>query len=446
MGNLFRLGGAADHGMKLRALKASVLLSVLFLVVYHTCNWVTAQRADVGTVYFGWERLVPFVPFFILPYMSIDLFFIAAPFLCRDESELRAYSRRVALAILVAGACFLLFPLQLAVDRPQPEGWLGVIFGNFCKIDRPHNLLPSLHIALCTILAVHYARHSSGFWRVASDLWFALIALSALLTYQHHFIDLVGGFILALLCFYFMREKPMMSDLTPNPRLGWIYAFGAIFLLAAAIGLRGWGWLLLWPAFATAMVAGAYFAAGPGIFRKEDGRLNWSARLLLAPCLIGQRVSLWHYQRQCRPWDEVSPAVWIGRQLSDGEAAEAIRGGVTAVLDLTAEFSEAAPFRSIAYRNVAILDLTAPTASELREAVAFIDSQATNGRVYVHCKIGYSRSAAVVGAWLVASGAAQTADEAIARLRAVRPSIVIRPEAQAALRIFAESHAQAPGR
>ncbi len=69
--------------------------------------------------------------------------------------------------------------------------------------------------------------------------------------------------------------------------------------------------------------------------------------------------------------------------------------------------------------------------------MSFLDSHVANGIVYVHCKIGYSRSATVIGAWLVASGAAGTADEAIARLRAVRPSIVIRPEAEEALRAFA---------
>jgi hypothetical protein len=42
----------------------------------------------------------------ILPYMSIDLFFIAAPFLCRTEEELRTFSRRVIAAILIAGFVF----------------------------------------------------------------------------------------------------------------------------------------------------------------------------------------------------------------------------------------------------------------------------------------------------------------------------------------------------
>ena len=422
--------------MKMRALKASIFLSLLFLVVYHICNWITAHRTGVGTIYFAWERQIPFIPFFILPYMSIDLFFVAAPFLCDDEAELRTFSRRIALSILVAGACFLLFPLQLAVARPQADGWLGVIFRNFCAIDRPHNLLPSLHIALCTILAVHYARHSRGFWRVASDVWFILIALSALFTYQHHVIDVAGGFVLAVMCFYFVREKFPPADVTPNVRLAGKYSAGAVALFALAIWLRGWSWLLLWPAIALALVAAAYFGVGTAIFRKEQGQLTWSARLLLAPCLLGQWISLWHYRRQCRPWDEAAPHVLIGRRLNNGEATDAVHAGVTAVLDLTGEFSEPAAFRGVEYRNIAILDLTAPTPAQLKEAIAFIDSTSSRGTVYVHCKIGYSRSAAVVGAWLVASGAEPTADAAMARLRAVRPSIVIRPEAEGALREF----------
>jgi protein-tyrosine phosphatase len=68
--------------------------------------------------------------------------------------------------------------------------------------------------------------------------------------------------------------------------------------------------------------------------------------------------------------------------------------------------------------------------------VAFLAEEAATGTVYVHCKIGYSRSAAVVGAYLLASQQAATVDEAVAQLRAVRPSIVVRPEVIEALCAF----------
>ena len=126
----------------------------------------------------------------------------------------------------------------------------------------------------------------------------------------------------------------------------------------------------------------------------------------------------------------------IGGRLSRREATEAVERGVTAVLDLTAEFSEVQPFRRVTYRNIQIVDLTAPITQQLKDAAAFITEQVTRGVVYVHCKIGYSRSAAAVGAYLLAAGRARTADEAIATIRLARPSSVVRPEAVAALRRF----------
>ena len=423
--------------MRRAAARTAAALSVLFLVVYGTCNWITAHRTGVGTWYFAWERRIPFVPAMIVPYMSIDAFFVAAPFLCRDRTELRVFARRVTVAILVAGACFLAMPLRFAFERPAVSGWLGTVFSAFRSLDQPFNLFPSLHITLRTLLAALYARHTRALWRAAGHVWFSLIGLSTVLTYQHHVVDVAGGFVLAALVFYWVREAPVRSPVVPNRRIAWYYSFGAVASVGLAAAAWPWGGVFLWPAVALGTVAAAYVGVGPGIFRKTDGQLPLSARLVLGPCLIGQWLSLVYYRRQGRPWDQVVPGVLIGGRLTTREATRAVEQGVTAVLDLTVEFGEAQPFRGLIYRNVPILDLTAPTPAQLDEAVRFITEQAPGGLVYVHCKIGYSRSAAVVGAYLLASGHARTADEAVTILRRARPSIVVRPEAYAALREFA---------
>ena len=197
---------------RLKAFAVSAGLSVLFLVVYGGCNWITGQRGEVGSFYFQWERAIPFVPFMILPYMSIDLFFVAAPFLCRSERALRIFSRRVMFAIVVSGVCFLLFPLRFAFPRPHADGWLGAIFDWFRGMDAPYNLLPSLHAALMVILADVYLRHTRGFLRAGIIAWFALIAVSPVLTYQHHLIDIAGGFVLAACCFWLFRERFLLAS------------------------------------------------------------------------------------------------------------------------------------------------------------------------------------------------------------------------------------------
>ena len=143
----------------------------------------------------------------IIPYMSINLFFVCGPFLCQSRNELRLLAQRITFAILVAGACFLLIPLRLSAARPQPSDWTGAIFRFLHGFDQPSNLFPSLHIAFRTILADLYAKHTKGVVRLASHVCFILIGFSTLLTYQHHFVDIVGGFVLAAICFYLFRYE-----------------------------------------------------------------------------------------------------------------------------------------------------------------------------------------------------------------------------------------------
>jgi membrane-associated phospholipid phosphatase len=224
MGDVYRRGRAprsllkADTSVsRAKAFAASVGLSLLFLLVYGACLWVTARRGDVGVFYFAWERAIPFVPFMILPYMSIDLFFVAAPFLFRNERELKLFVARIASAILLAGICFLVVPLRFAFPRPRAVGWLGAVFDWFRGMDAPYNLFPSLHAAILLFLIEAYARHLRGLTRSAVISWFVLIGLSPLLTHQHHVIDILGGFALAAVCFFFIRSKFYLDSADRSP-------------------------------------------------------------------------------------------------------------------------------------------------------------------------------------------------------------------------------------
>ena len=429
-----------------KALVVSIGLSVLFLIVYGGCNWITAHRENVGTFYFEWERKIPFVPFFILPYMSIDLFFIVAPFLCRTDHGLSVLAKRIWAAIIVAGICFLIFPLRFAFPRPHTDGWLGVVFDWFRGMDAPYNLVPSLHAAFTLILCDVSFRHTRGFLRLAIVIWFALIALSPVLTYQHHLIDIVGGFVLAGYCFYIFRERTPALPVTTNRRIGSYYAIGAGVAVVLGAILWPWGVLLIWPAIALGIMASAYFGAGPVVYHKTQGKLPWSTRFVLAPCLIGQYLSLLYYRRQCPSWDKITLKIWIGGKLDSRAAKEVLCSGVLSVLDLTAEFSETPPFRKINYRNIPVLDLTAPTHAQLLTASEFISNHSRHGPVYVHCKIGYSRSAAAVAAYLITSGKANSAEDAFAMIRRVRPFVVIRPEVRSALSEFEREVRSSPDR
>ncbi len=226
------------------------------------------------------------------------------------------------------------------------------------------------------------------------------------------------------------------SNMIPNRRMAGYYGVG--FLLSVWLTMQGWPWSapLLWPAVALAGVSVGYLLGVP-VYGKRRGRLPCVTRWLFAPTLMGQHISLWHYRRQCTPWDEAAQGLLMGRLLTRVEAETLRKQGVTAVLDLTAEFTEPAELRGLNYRNLPLLDLTAPTQSGLHEAVHFIQNQlAAGGKVYVHCKVGYSRTATVVGAYLISSGHCQTVEAVVPALGRVRPGIVVRPEAIRALSDF----------
>src|SRR5690606_38476963 len=121
----------------------------------------------------------------------------------------------------------------------------------------PYNQAPSLHIGLLVVIWIRFALGTQGLARLVVHGWAALIALSVLTTYQHHFIDVPTGALAGLLCVW------LWPDRGASPLAGWRWTrdstrrrLGAIYLGAAsllgAIAFLGGGaalWLL-WPAVA----------------------------------------------------------------------------------------------------------------------------------------------------------------------------------------------------
>jgi len=420
----------------LAAAGTAALTGLLFSIVYNFCNWVTRLRSDVGVWVFEWERHWPVIPGMIIPYWSIDLLFIIAPFLCVTREELAVHRRRIIFVILAAGLGFLAIPLRFAFPRPHVEGIFAPFFAALYSFDLPHNLFPSLHIALRTLLAVLYARKTRGVMNGLVHVWFSLVGVSTLLTWQHHLVDVVGGFWLAAIALHLYRfdEPPALRG--TNLTLAVLYGIAAFACSQIARLAWPWTFVLIWPAFAFGVGAFGYAGFGSGIYRKVHGRLTAGTKVLLGPLLAAQWLSLLHYRRHSARWSEVTPQVWIGALPTESNAREAVAAGVTAVLDLTVEFSEAEAFLQTRYHPLPVLDLTAPTFQQLDAAADFIERESARGIVFIHCKAGYSRSAGAIGAWLLRTARAKDVEIVVTQLEAVRPGIVIRPEIRDSLRRF----------
>jgi membrane-associated phospholipid phosphatase len=131
-------------------------------------------------------------------YLSINLVFLAIPFVLRTRREILALWATLAIVILVAGCCFLLLPSQLAYPPPGDLGASGAAFRLADRINLHYNLLPSLHVALtvCCVAALSPRAPRPG--RMLLWTWALAMSVSTLLTHQHHVLDVLTGFALGL--------------------------------------------------------------------------------------------------------------------------------------------------------------------------------------------------------------------------------------------------------
>jgi membrane-associated phospholipid phosphatase len=175
-----------------------LLLSIWFGIVFVGADWFTAHRAARMRVHFDSELRIPLVPFFLIAYMSLYLFFLAVPFVLRTRRETASLAIAQSVTILVAAVGFLLIPGQLAYAPPGDLGGWRPLFHVADRMNLDYNLVPSLHVAMSIVCIEAFARHASAAGKIALRSWGLVIAASTLLTHQHHVLDVVTGYCLAM--------------------------------------------------------------------------------------------------------------------------------------------------------------------------------------------------------------------------------------------------------
>nr|WP_298112006.1 phosphatase PAP2/dual specificity phosphatase family protein [uncultured Pseudomonas sp.] len=435
-----------EAGLWKRGVLWLLLLAPLFFASYSFANWLSSQRDDVGTLVFAWESRMPLWPWTIVPYWSIDLLYGLSFLLPATRREMDRHGLRLLSVQLLCIAAFLLWPLRFTFERPELDGLFGTMFDVLMGFDKPFNQAPSLHIALLVVIWMMFARHTHGLWlRGLLHGWMALIGVSVLTTWQHHFIDVPTGVLAGWLCVWLWPQQgpsPLLHwQLARDPqrwRLALRYSLGVALMAAVAVNLGGvWLWLL-WPGFSLLLVALNYALFDAQGFQKDaDGRLSSAACWLLAPYLAAAWLNSRLWTRAHPHADEVGEGVWLGRIPAAGQAE-----GFHAQLDLCAELPRRTATK--VYRSLPVLDLSVPSPQTLLAAAQAIEALRQEGPLLVCCALGYSRSAAAVAAWLLHSGRCQNLPEALAQLRRARPQVVLSEAHQQALREMLQLHSIAP--
>ncbi len=224
-----------------------------------------------------------------------------------------------------------------------------------------------------------------------------------------------------------------LTGLPARRRMATCYFTGAVVLGGIATAIGGVASLLWWGTLALALVGLIYAGPGAAGFQKHGGLHSPPVLVLLAPFLLAAcLLPRWRTRGYPEP-SAVRDGVWLGRLPF---ACEMAQSQFAALVDLTAELSIApGPWR---YASLPLLDAVPPAPADLAEAARTIEAlRMDGGPVLVACALGHTRSACAVATWLILTGRAADADDAIHQLRTSRPQVVFRPAHTGRMRAYA---------
>ena len=400
-----------------------VFLAPFFFLTYGQVNTYTATLPEVTSFVFSWEKQIPFWPWTIIPYWTIDLFYGISLFICTGLKEQYIHGLRLIFASIIACLGFLLFPLKFSFARPETDGVMGWLFNRLELFDLPFNQAPSLHIILLWLLWLRFRAHTPNQWRWLLNSWSILIVVSVLTTWQHHFIDVISGFAVGVLISYVLPINTRWQwRYTGSPRsfkMSRNYGFASLVCFALAFILQGLVWLMLWPAVALLLVTLGYLGFGASIFQKNTkGEISPSATILLLPYRLFAWGTYHYFAKRCR-----QPSIVNEHMILGGRPLYPLQAD--AVLDMTCEWPRNSFSKGLVYRSQPQIDLLPLSAEDIEKAIHTMDELSQQGTVYIHCKLGYSRSATIAAAWLVHSGAAENIEDAINLIERARPQVVL---------------------
>ncbi|MDE0917959.1 MAG: phosphatase PAP2 family protein [Flavobacteriales bacterium] len=184
------------------------LCVLLCSVFYLSSNCIAETLLSHHQLYFECEKDIPQVPGMILFYESYFLLVLLSFIRAKSPKSIRALSITMMVSTVIACVIFILFPGELGFSRTMNIQGYESMFEALHRMDKPHNLFPSLHITFSAISAftlIKQTKHKH--LQALLILWVTMISLSVILTHQHHLFDIATGFVLAWITLKFIYLK-----------------------------------------------------------------------------------------------------------------------------------------------------------------------------------------------------------------------------------------------
>ena len=177
---------------------AQVLFNSLQPIQFDAANAIISR--NIYTLALPIDDSVPFIAAMIVPYSWSMLLFCASFFLVKSTPQLSLLTSRIILATLLAAVIFYSFPATFTFDRPAVTDWTRFGYHFLSVADKPFNQFPSLHVTYALLIGITVWNASKRWiYRLVLTSICTLIIVSTVFTYQHHLLDVLGGFLLSIL-------------------------------------------------------------------------------------------------------------------------------------------------------------------------------------------------------------------------------------------------------
>ena len=181
------------------------------LIYWGTQQIILGLGLEVHDITSALDRMVPFRPVWVSVYVLSYPFWVVSYALTARESSREDWFRFVLadmLSRLICGAVFLAYPTTNVRPEILGSGFWDGLMGLIYALDPPLNLFPSIH-CLASMMSWLGVRKCAGIpaWYRNFTLVFALLIFaSTLFTRQHCIVDVAGGVLIAMGCYWLSRH------------------------------------------------------------------------------------------------------------------------------------------------------------------------------------------------------------------------------------------------
>ncbi|MCI8550680.1 MAG: phosphatase PAP2 family protein [Lachnospiraceae bacterium] len=165
------------------------------------------------------DEKIPFIPGWVSIYFICYIFWVVNYLLIasRGKEHLYRFVTADLLSRIICGVFFILLPTTNVRPEITGNGLWENLMRFLYAVDPPTNLFPSIHCLtswFCYI-GIRGQKGISRAYQVFSLVFTVLICLSTQFTKQHYLVDVIGGIVLAQVCYSLSMKfnwyKPIMK-------------------------------------------------------------------------------------------------------------------------------------------------------------------------------------------------------------------------------------------